>query len=223
MIKIVFAILLISTVSFAQEKKQDAADGRMLGQTIRNTNIKDNKVKGSRYLQKMFAVAKVENITRKSIMRYNVFDDEFEFISPTSDTLILDKNPDFSPIVFSGTNKRYILTQYTNNGKLFFGYLIHLYDKASFALLKKENLMFYEEKPAKTTLEVTQPARFTKTNDTWFLKNKDKILEFPESKKQLTKLFPDKKEAIETFLKVNKISFDEESDRIKIIDFLAAL
>jgi len=222
---VVFIFLLISIVSYSQEtKKSDPAESRMLGQTIRNTNRSNNKVKGSPYVQQMFAVAKVENITQKSIMRYNVFDDQFEFISTTSDTLIMDKNPDFSPIVFSGTNKKYQLTQYTNNtGKLFYGYLIHLYEKGDFALLKKENIIFYEEKPAKTSLEVTQPARFTKVGDTWFLKNKDKVSEFPESKKQLIKLFPDHKMAIETFVKENKISFDIESDQVKLVNFVSAL
>ena len=37
----------------------------------------------------------------------------------------------------------------------------------------------------------------------------------------LLKLFPDKKEAIENFIKENKIDFDIEKDRIKIINFLA--
>ena len=48
------------------------------------------------------------------------------------------------------------------------------------------------------------------------------ISEFPGSKKELIKLFPDKKQSIEAFFKEQKISFDKEADMIKIVDFLAA-
>ena len=47
------------------------------------------------------------------------------------------------------------------------------------------------------------------------------IIPFPDTKKQLVRLYPDRKAAIETFLKENKIKFDADADRIKIIDFLA--
>ena len=67
------------------------------------------------------------------------------------------------------------------------------------------------------------PAKYYKSSDIYFLKTKEKILEFPSSKKRLSKIFPDKKEAIEAFVKENKIDFDKESDKIKIIDFLATL
>jgi len=64
------------------------------------------------------------------------------------------------------------------------------------------------------------PPRFSKENDQYYLKDTNGyITDFPESKKQLSKLFPDKKEAIEKFVKENKIDF--ETDRTKIIDFLA--
>jgi hypothetical protein len=181
------------------------------------------KINGSPYQQKMFALAKVGTIDQKSLLRYNIFNDEFEFITSRKDTLILDKIEDFATIFFTEINKKYQLTTYTNSkNKLFYGYLINLKEINGFTLFKKENITFMEEKIAKTSLEVNMPAKFVKTNDTFFLKNKDKgTSEFPENKKGLLKLFPDKKEAIESFLKENKIDFDSESDLMKIIDFIA--
>ncbi|HMK06012.1 MAG TPA: hypothetical protein VK476_00695, partial [Flavobacterium sp.] len=91
-------------------------------------------------------------------------------------------------------------------------------------LYKKENVTFYEARPAKTSLEASLPAKFVKADDTFYLKTKENsIVEFPDSKKQLIKLYPAKKAEIEAFLKENKISFTEDSDRIKVVDFLAAL
>lgn len=187
-----------------------------------NSNLK-TKIVGSPYTQKMFAQAKVGTVEQKNFMRYNVFNDEFEFISNQKDTLILDKIEDFGTIVFPETNKKFQLVTYTNSkNKLFYGYLQNLKENNGFAIFKKENIQFVEGKIAKTSMEVNMPAKFVKSGDTFFLKNKDKgTSEFPDNKKGLLKLFPEKKEAIETFLKENKIDFDSENDLMKIIDFIA--
>jgi hypothetical protein len=70
-----------------------------------NSNLK-TKIVGSPYTQKMFAQAKVGTVEQKNFMRYNVFNDEFEFISAQKDTLILDKIEDFGTIVFPETNRK---------------------------------------------------------------------------------------------------------------------
>jgi len=187
-----------------------------------HSNLK-TKIVGTTYTQKMFAQAKVGTLEQKHFMRYNVFNDEFEFISTQKDTLILDKIEDFGTIFFAEINKKYQLVAYTNSkNKLFYGYLQNLKEVNGMVLFKKENIQFVEAKQAKTSMEVDMPAKYVKTNDTFYLKNKDKgIIEFPENKKGFLKLFPDKKEAIEAFLKESKIDFDTESDLIKIIDLIA--
>lgn len=187
-----------------------------------NSNLK-TKIVGSPYTQKMFAQAKVGTVEQKNFMRYNVFNDEFEFISAQKDTLILDKIEDFGTIVFPETNKKFQLVTYTNSkNKLFYGYLQNLKENNGFAIFKKENIQYVDGKIAKTSMEVNMPAKYVKMDDTFFLKNKDKgTSEFPENKKGLLKFFPDKKDAIESFLKENKIDFDSESDLMKIIDFIA--
>ncbi len=220
-------LYLVFIISFCNSiLAQDNTEGaKLVGQNFTNPNRLKNKPQGSTYLQKMFTVAKVEKLNIKAFMRYNVFDDNFEFITPKNDTLILDKIDDFGTIIFAATNKKYKLTQYVDTkNKLFNGYLISLYEKGDFVLYKKENITFYEEKLAKTSLERDMPAKFVKSSDFYFFKTKDKgTVEFPENKKQLLKLFPDKKEVIETFLKENKLNFDDESDKMKIIDFLNTL
>ena len=115
------------------------------------------------------------------------------------------------------------MVTYTNSkNKLFYGYLQNLKENNGFALFKKENIQYVDGKIAKTSMEVNMPAKYVKMDDTFFLKNKDKgTSEFPENKKGLLKLFPDKKEAIESFFKENKIDSDSESDLMKIIDFIA--
>lgn len=218
--KIIFVLasLLSCLAGFAQNEGNAKVSGTMYVNPARSKD----KPKGSPYSQPAFAKANVPNIKVDAYMRYNIFADEFEFITPKNDTLILDKIDDFSTINFVSLNKRYQLVAYTNNKKLVYGYLINQYEKDGFALLKKENVGYTEAKIAKTTLETGMPAKYSKSSDSYFLKNKEVgITEFPDGKKALIKLFPDKKDAIEAFLKANKIDFDSEIDLMKIVDFLA--
>jgi hypothetical protein len=183
------------------------------------------KILGSPYNEKMFSQAIVATIEQKPFMRYNIFYDEFEFISAKKDTLILDKTEYFGEIVFTNTKKKFKLTTYTNlKNKLFYGYLIDLYSKNEVILYKKDNISFTEEKLAKTSLERDMPAKSAMNSPVYFLKFKDKMAtEFPENKKGLIKLFSDKKEIIEIFFKENKLNFSDENDLKKIIDLISGI
>jgi hypothetical protein len=183
----------------------------------------DEKPKGSPYINSLFSTAKVDGIEGKANMRYNAYLDAIEFITASNDTLALDKIADFGSITFLSSNKKYKLVTYSNNiQKSYQGYLVEVYQKSNYAFLKREWVIFYAGKKAKTSLEKDMPAKFIKQDDTYYFRDsKGNITDFPESKKQLAKLFPDKKEAIEAFVKDNKIDFGVDADRIKIIDFLA--
>lgn len=228
--KNVFVLTLFLSLHFcwAQVRtgalKYEALDPNTAGKIFRNQkNSGPDKIEGSPYLQKVFAPANVINVEQKYFMRYNAYEDQFEFITPKNDTLVMDKIDDFGLITFNMSNKKYKLLDYLNlNEKMTKGYLIELYSKGDLGLYKKESVSFRPGKKAKTSLEVDMPAKYIKNDDTYFLKNKSgNIAVFPESKKQLVKLFPEKKSEIESFVKQNDIKFDQEMDLKKIIDFIA--
>jgi hypothetical protein len=220
--KILFAVLAFA-FGITSGASQNSDNARVSGSTYINPATKKDAPKGSPYNQTAFARAKVLAVNVDAYLRYNVYADEFEFISPKNDTLILDKIDDYASIHFSGLNRKYILVPYTEGKKLVYGYLIDVYQKNGYGLLKRENIGFTEAKVAKTTLETAMPAKYNKLSDSHFFKNKEAgIVSFPDSKKALIKLFPDKKDAIETFVKDNKIDFDQQADLIKVVDFLAA-
>ena len=217
-------IFLIAVQAFSQSLQKEAQHPDIATKFFHNPPKRIGRTAGSPYTQLAFAKARVSKINVDAYMRYNAFTDEFEFINSKNDTLILDKVEDFSDIDFAGIQKKYRLLPYTDNrNKLSYGYLILAYEKNGFYLLKKENVNFTEEKVAKTTLEIAMPARYSKGSDSWFIKVKDATATaFPSGKKDLIKMFPDKKTAIELFVKENKIDLDEDADKIRIIDFLAA-
>ena len=214
-------LFLLTTIAFSQSLQKEVQHPDIAGKLFRNPKNNAAKPQGMPYSQKMFGFANVEKLNINAYMRYNVVNDEFEFITKKNDTLILDKIEDFSTIKFPEMRLKYILTPYVNRGKLVYGYLIDFYDKGDFGLYKKENISFVEEKPAKTSLEINMPAKYSKIGDSYFLKTKESIIEFPSNKKGLFKLFPDKKQILEDFIKESKIDFDEVSSYIKIVDFLA--
>ncbi len=220
-------ILFISVFGISQEDRSGGKSYKYqpnLGNGVFRELEKDKKIEGTPYLNNNFTFVKVENVEENSKMRYNIFKDEFEFISVKNDTLILDKNENFKNLNFVSTNTNYKLLNYLNqNDKFYYGYLIDIHQKNNFGLYKKENTALTDEKIAKTTLEQNKLAKYYKTNDDYFIKNNDKISEFPSNKKRLIKIFPEKKEVIEAFLKENKIEFSKDSDKIKIINFLASI
>ncbi len=200
-------------------------DPNHAGKIFHNPTSETNRILGTPYTQTKFAYAEIENIPDKHFMRYNAYSDNFEFITFKNDTLEMEKMDNINNITFTKPYKKYSYLNYISNTKgRKKGYLVEMYTKGDFLLYKKEAVTFYAGKKAKNTLETDISANYSKVSYSYFFKTKTgNIIPFPENKKQLIKLYPDKKQEIETFIKENKVSFSEDYDRIKIIDFLSAL
>lgn len=191
---------------------------------LRRDVIKENEATlGSPYIYKVFLLAKVDKVEGNSLMRYDACHDQFEFVSTKMDTLILNKDKAFSKITFLNNNITYVLTDYTNKSdKPVTGYLVLMHENNKYALLKKQTVILEKARPAQTSYDHDTPAKFKPDNDVFYLKNGDLgTVVFPTSKKGMLKLFPDKKDALEAFIKQNNIDFAVEADLKKIVDFLA--
>ena len=219
-------LLIIPLVSFSQVQgfnlKFEVINPNQAGKIFKNPTSETYRILGSPYTESKFAYAEVENVAQKYFMRYNAYSDNFEFITFQNDTLAMDRIDNFSNITFTKPHKKYSYLNYISKSKgRGKGYLVELYTNADFSLYKKEAITFYAGKKAKTSLESDLPASYSQVKYSYFFKNKGvNIVQFPDSKKQFIKLYPDKKSEIESFVKENKISFDEEEDMKKIIDLL---
>ncbi len=208
----------------AQSLQEEAQHPDIASKLFKNPKYVKDKAQGSPYVNQMFGQAVVEKLNIKAFMRYNAYKDEFEFITPKNDTLVLDKLEDFDRITFTGLKKQYDLLAYTEDKKLVYGYLVRVQEKNGWVLYRKERITYVEAKPAKTSLEMNMPAKYSRRGDEFFLKSTDGMTnEFPDSKKALVKAFPAHKDKIEAFLKETKIDFDLESDLVQMFNFLAAL
>jgi hypothetical protein len=212
--------LIIPLISFSQVQGLNINLG---GKIFKNPTSETNRILRTPYTQSKFAYAEIENIPEKHFMRYNAYSDNFEFITFKNDTLEMDKSDNFRDIRFTNPYKKYLYLDYISSTKgRTKGYLVELNTQGNLALYKKEAITYYAGKKARTSQESDIPASYTTVSYFYFFKTKaGNIISFPNSKKGLIKLYPDKKSEIESFLKQNKISFDDEEDMKKIIGFLA--
>ncbi|MGV9003716.1 hypothetical protein [Flavobacterium sp.] len=222
-----FKLLVIAVLIsfFANGQGYDRGSSISIGvRTPDRFYTKQNELIGSPFVNKVFWVAKVENIKGTVLMRYNAYNDEFEFLDEVNDTLVLLKNKTFENITFTAKQTNYRLVDYTDNkGELVKGYLILLLTKNGYTLYKRQKIIFNPEKPSKNTYDKGTPANFSAEKDVYYLKHNDEeLVEFPTSKKLLLKHYPEKKELIEAFIKENKTSFGKDEDLIKLVNFLSS-
>ena len=226
---LLYLFVILSTNSFSQIDKRSGMQGVVPGSNIkngiyRNQSIIKQKPVGSPYLTMQFELAEIQNIEGQTKMRYNGYDDVFEFITVTNDTLVVDKKTDIETVKFVNQKKKYCLLNYTDFKKNnITGYLEELYVVGNYSIFKKEIIQFREEKLGMTSMEGNMPAKYYTSNPVYYLKVRNILIEFPTNKKKLQKSFSSKIDAIESFFKENKINFENENDLKKIVDLIAGL
>lgn len=188
-----------------------------------DSNKKSKNTVGTPYVNDSFAPATIEGFNGNAMMRYDAYNDEFEFINPKGDTLTLTRSDSFNKIKFMVGGTSYQLSDYTDGGKAMKGYLMVLHEKNNAALYKKQRVTFIKEVVSTNSYGTNSPAQFQKGKDAYFWKSKEGVITaFPSGKRQLLKAFPDKKSELEAFIKNNDINFDKEADLIKLVDFLSS-
>lgn len=217
-----FIVFFLSITMYCQDQERHRIIDVITDMTILKQSYYDvDNTKGSPYLNQNFIPAVVGDAKINALLRYDVHNDEFEFVNG-KDTLLLNKTEQFNTITLPGTNTKYKLVEYDKKGKLAPGYLIWLYEKNNLILFKKQNIVYNKERIAKSSFEKDTPANFERIKDTYYLKDHNKVIsEFPSNKKGLLKLYPEKKAELEAFIKQNNIDFEKEPDIIKVVNFLA--
>jgi hypothetical protein len=94
---------------------------------------------------------------------------------------------------------------------------------SKYILYKKEKVKFVPAYTPGSSYGEEKPAKYVVDKSKYYFKNQDKLVEFPEKKSELLKLFPNNKEAIELYLKENKVKFNEDSSLLLLTTFLNTL
>jgi hypothetical protein len=217
--------LVAGTICYSQQNIA-FADGAFDRSSSFITIGLDDKVdvEGSKYIQDDFNMATISIYSGyKFNVKYNAYDDEMEVQGKDNKSFALNKNEKSAEVTFVNNNITYGLFDYANSdGQKVPGYFQKLTVGETVALLKKEKIMFIEEKVSKTGYDTYRPPKFKRLNDQFFIKLKESpvAIEFPKNKKNIASLFPNKKDKILKFIKENKIKTNKEEDLIKLTNYI---
>lgn len=183
-------------------------------------------VEGSKYLDDAFLPAVVSTMPDKLFnVKYNIFSGEMEVQSTNKKAYALNKYRKDIVITFINSKKTYQLFDFINNDDMMqLGYFLVL-NRGENKILKKEKIIFLEEKPSKTGYDEHRPPQYKRLDDKYYIKtsSSSNAVELPKNKKKFADLFPKSKSDILDFIKTNKIKFSKDEDLIKLITHINSL
>jgi hypothetical protein len=217
-----FLLLLVHTVNSQQLMSVLDPSGTSALDRNRLENKKKN-IAGTPFDDEKYMPAKISGVNEVAMIRYNAYVDQIE-VEVEGATYNLPKKDEYNQIVFVGSNKTISLKSYTDSkGVNTYGYLYEIASGTKSKVYLKKIVILTPEKEPISSYDSYVPAKYNSGNDEYYFELNGQIKFMPKGKKDLIALFPNKKSEIQSFLKQNKISFKDESDIIKLSEFLGSL
>ncbi|UKB84324.1 hypothetical protein LF887_01330 [Chryseobacterium sp. MEBOG06] len=221
--KTILTTLILAGLNFSFGQQTLSINGATGAQSvfdgIKSTTgktLKYDEIPGaSPYLTKEFSNAKVAANYEQVPVRYNSYSDEVEF-KKNNEIQVLPKTADFSRIEISSPKQTIVLLQTSDDLS---GYFLELVNGKN-SLYKKVKTKFTDLVPAANSYASDRPANFRALDPAYYIKTDKGFIKKPRNQKEIIEQFPDKKEALNTFFKSNKIKFDKDEDLIKLVTFL---
>ncbi|KQK27327.1 hypothetical protein AR438_03730 [Chryseobacterium aquaticum] len=217
-------LILIASISSMMMFSQEVVLSRfdLLGGTFSNSvnsstgkSIKYDEISGSPYIDKNFRDAKIAESYQNTPIRYNSYKDELEFKN-NDEIMILPKESKFERVEIISPKQVFVYKSLEGEPP---GYYIELVG-GKFSLYKKLKTNFVDVSPATTPYGSDKPAYFSTVTPVYYIVANGQAIKKPKNQKQIIDLLPDKKEALSSFFKENKIKLDKEEDLKKIVTFL---
>jgi len=172
-------------------------------------------IEGDAYFAGTFASANIENATSLIRTRYNTYTDTVELMNE-GDIFELPKSQKYSRILFV---KPSAILVYISSGNIPQGYYFEL-AKGKYTLLKKMKAEFREGSPAVNSFTPAIAPRFETLNPVYYITTDSDVIKLTKNAKDLANAIPDKKDAINDFVKKNKIKFNDDADLTRLVAFL---
>jgi hypothetical protein len=225
------ALLILSTFAFAQNYTPSTYQGGSSTMSINSLggdhavfgvrsensgrSLKYDEIIGSPYFDTNFYTAKVADNYEKVAIRYNSYKDEIEF-QKDGKPLVIPKESKFSRIEVAAPKETIVLLE--TNDELS-GYFFEIVNGKN-VLYKKIKTKFIDAIPASNSYASDKPAYFKSLDPSYYIKTENGFIKKPKNYKDIINQFPDKKENLENFFKLNKVKFNKEEDLIKLVNFL---
>jgi hypothetical protein len=188
-----------------------------------NSYFKD--IVGNPYIFKDFVQSEIVGVKSKMMMRYNAYDDVVEIQKAPNEVYTVSKDPKYNTFLMNFDQfKLRLVNLESEKNVLSYCYLFELASQNNVNLLRKDKINFVEGRLPRNSFDLGNKPKFTTVAYSYYLEGKDKkIIEFPNSKLKLTKLYPKNESEIKKYLKENNIVFTKETDLIKLTLYLSTL
>ena len=205
--RILFLSAFVSTLVYCQQGNANVNNSPVTRETLiaRAGYVNPLEAKGSPYLYAEYKKARIANNQKLVDMRYNAYKDEVDIIN-NGKNMTIYKKPEYSPIHIIDSDETIYLLDFPYKGKTISGYLFEVKKYDSFTVLMKISKSYEEGKYAQDSFDRDKQNSYSDLPDVFYIqKNTGEITEMPGTKKNLIKMFPDKKNKIEQMVKENKI------------------
>ncbi len=180
-------------------------------------------IEGSPYLNDEFVNGSIYTVQKVQFeevpLRYNIFNDELEFKTPTDEVLAL-ATPDIVEKVVMGDTILVFLS-YDESNKTKNGYFV-LLEEGKASLFVKPGVIYKKATPP-AAYKDPEPAKFQKISDEYYL-GFDSGSAIPvNNKKSLIAAFPDNQDKIEKYISKNKIKTNKPESLTELVKYYNSL
>lgn len=168
-----------------------------------------------KYLTKDYKAAFVDDIKDQAFLRYNIFEDEMEFVKGNQ---IYYVKKDVGRTVRFTNNLTYEVFEV--EGELSY-FLVQT--EGENILLTKQIVKYVDALEPNSGYDRGRPADYKRKKDEFYLSTKNGITKLPTKKKKLLEFFGAKSSKIKTFLKKNRLGYKKAEDLKEIVNYYNTL
>lgn len=221
--KIIYTVLLLSsTITFSQiDNLTMFINGVMvevkppsIDDVLKKDNLALRKTLHLIYLTPSFQNAQIDKNKKKYQLRYNIYQDEMEFIRDGKTYYTYKEENQI--INFIDLKKVFKILKYKENLNY---YQIKIEGK--YSLYTKLNVQFNQGRPPKNNFEINIPASYVKKEDKIFVSfNNNELIKLPKKKKGFYKIFGSESNQVKKFMKSNKLDRKKTEDLVILFKHL---
>lgn len=185
--------------------------------------LTENDIEGSPYLNDDFINGTIFTTTKMQFqnipLRYNIYTDNLEFRTPEDKVMVIAAPEIVERAEFGEIKLSYL--PYSTSKKIKRGFFKELVNN-HVSLYSKSGISYKEPvKPA--AYKDAEPARFIKKPDIFFLRIEQEAAILINNKKVLIELFPKHREAVEAYIKKNKVKYNKKDKLIELVNYYNSL
>lgn len=179
---------------------------------------------GTPYMQKDFSTARIAQVNKVYLVRYNALTDEMEVKGgDDSEVLVISKQRNYEINQHANNLKYRVLEKVDSEKENDLGYYISLEDDDNISLYRKQCKKLVKKKKSSYGSSASSiTTEFKDMRCEFYIEkaHNGHAIKVPKKKKDFLALFPDKAVQISAFIKENRIKLNKEKSLKKLIKYI---